>query len=292
VDVLSDVIAAMRIGRPHSNRLERLAPWGFHIAPAANAGFHVVLQGTCRLIRPGGEPLQLGAGDVVCVLPHADGYDLADNGAATVLLCGAYLLDRSRPHPLLADLPGIIHLPARVGRHPGLRSAVELLGHELDHPQHGTDAIVPALLDMLLLYTLRAWIGEQTCANGWVSALADPAVGAALRAIHHDPGHPWTVEELGGQARLSRAAFARRFTELVGQPPLAYLTWWRMTVAARMLRDSDTPVGTIAARAGYTSEFAFAKAFKREHGIAPGGYRRMTPTVPDSAGAPTSASAE
>jgi AraC-like DNA-binding protein len=288
VDVLSDVIAAMRIGLPHSNRLERIAPWGFHVDPAPNAGFHIVLQGTCRLVRPGAEPLHLGVGDVVCVLPHAGGYDLADNGAATMLVCGAYLLDQSRPHPMLADLPGIIHLPARMGRHPGVRSAVELLGNELDQPRHGTDAIIPALLDMLLLYILRAWIDEQTCENGWISALADPAVGAALRAIHREPGHPWTVEELGGQAQLSRAAFARRFTDLVGQPPLAYLTWWRMTVAARLLRDSDAPVSVIAAQAGYTSEFAFAKAFKREHGIAPGGYRR----IPDTAGTRAPAPAE
>jgi AraC-like DNA-binding protein len=279
VDVLSDVIGATRIGRPHSNRTVRVAPWGFHGQPAPGVGFHVVLQGSCRLVREGHEPVHLGVGDVVCLLPHITDYGLADSGPGTsaVLLCGAYMLDQSRPHPLLAELPEIIHLPARVGRHPGLRAAVELLGSELDRPQHGTDAIVPALLDMLLLYILRAWYDEQADEHGpggWVAALADRGISAALSAIHDDPARSWTVAELGALAGLSRAAFARRFAALVGQPPLSYLTWWRMTLAAHLLRDSDAPLGAVAVRTGYTSEFAFAKAFKREHGIAPGGYRR------------------
>jgi AraC-like DNA-binding protein len=196
------------------------------------------------------------------------------------MLCGAYLLDRSRAHPLLGDLPEVIHLPARVGHHPGLRAAVDLLGGELEQPRPGGDAMLPALLDVLLLHILRAWFDEQSAhgaATGWAAALRDPAVAAGLRAIHGDPGRPWTVEELAFQAGLSRAAFARRFAALVGQPPQAYLTWWRMTLAARLLRDSDAPLATVARKVGYTSEFAFAHAFKREYGLAPGGFRRSAP---------------
>lgn len=169
-------------------------------------------------------------------------------------------------------------MPARVGRHPSLRSAIGLLGAELEQPGKGTDAIVPALLDSLLLYILRAWFDEQAdhhAESGWAAALADPVVSAALHSIHDDPGQPWTVETLGARAGLSRAPFARRFTALVGRPPLAYLTWWRMTVAARLLHDPDLVLGRVAERVGYTSEFAFAKAFKREHGTSPGRYRRM-----------------
>ena len=98
--------------------------------------------------------------------------------------------------------------------------------------------------------------------------------GVALEAMHQDPARRWTVASLAAQAGLSRAPFARRFTALVGRPPLAYLTWWRMTVAARMLRESDATVAVIARRVGYSSEFAFATAFRREHGSAPGRYRR------------------
>jgi AraC-like DNA-binding protein len=145
---------------------------------------------------------------------------------------------------------------------------------------------MPALLDTLLLYILRAFFEEVSCAatGGWAAALGDEAVTAALQEIHGDPAHPWTVEELGARAGLSRAAFARRFTTLVGQPPLGYLTWWRMTTAGRLLRESDAPLRTIAQQAGYLSEFAFAKAFKREYGLSPGRYREQGRTAAKRAG--------
>ncbi|MFC7589846.1 helix-turn-helix transcriptional regulator [Nonomuraea antimicrobica] len=92
--------------------------------------------------------------------------------------------------------------------------------------------------------------------------------------MHRDPSHPWSVADLGARVGLSRAAFARRFAALVGQPPLAYLTWWRLAGAGRLLRDTDAPLSEIAARVGYGSEFAFANAFKRQYGLAPGRYRR------------------
>jgi AraC-like DNA-binding protein len=270
VDVLSDVITAMRTGQPHSARTVGHAATAARFEPVAGIGFHIVLQGSSWVTTA--DRIQLGVGDVVCVLPQAGEYSLVTE-PNTVLLCGAYLLDQSRAHPLLAELPALIHLPARVGGHPSLRSAIDLLGTELEQRRQGADAIVPALLDMLLLYILRAWYDEQP-ADGWSAALSDPAVSAALRAIHDDPGRAWTVEELGAQGGLSRAAFARRFNALIGQPPLGYLTWWRMTTAARLLRDTDIPLRAIASRTGYASEFAFAKAFKREYGTAPGAFRR------------------
>jgi AraC-like DNA-binding protein len=272
------------------------------------------LQGSCWLFPPDGAPLALGVGDVA-FLPHGSAHALADSlstpltdtsasladippgddhrvptgqaitsgpAAVTVMLCGAYLLDRSRAHPLLADLPEVIHLPARVGRHPELRAAIDLLGGELEQIRPGGDAMLPALLEVLLLHILRAWFDEQSAygtANPWVEALGDPAIAAALRAIHGEPGRQWTVEELGVQAGLSRAAFARRFTALVSRPPMAYLTWWRMTLAARLLRDSAAPLAAIAGKVGYTSEFAFAHAFKREYGLAPGGFRQSPVTA-------------
>jgi AraC-like DNA-binding protein len=132
---------------------------------------------------------------------------------------------------------------------------------------------------MLLLYILRAWFEGQPArgeAGGWAAALSDLAVSTALQAVHQDPAGPWTVESLGREAGMSRAAFAARFTALVGRPPLAYLTWWRMTTAARLLRDSDAGLAEIAARVGYSSEYAFGTAFKRAYGTAPGRYRRVS----------------
>jgi AraC-like DNA-binding protein len=137
--------------------------------------------------------------------------------------------------------------------------------------------MVPALLDTLLISILRAWFAQESvhgAPTGWGAALRDPTIVAALTAIHEHPAHPWTVAELGNRAGLSRAAFARRFTALTGQPPLTYLTWWRITTAAHLLRRSDAPLRVIAEQAGYTSQIAFAAAFKHEFGLTPARYRR------------------
>ncbi|MFE7379104.1 AraC family transcriptional regulator [Streptomyces zhihengii] len=309
MDVLSDVLAVTRTGRPRSARVRWHAPWGqeFSAAPGS-AGFQVILQGSCWLLPPDAGPVRLLAGDVV-FLPHGSGHTLADSperlvaapvcgpddhephevyvsdsvdrsgegGPATVVLCGAYRLAPSRAHPLLQTLPDLVHLPAHPDRHPELRSVVQLLAAELENPRLGTDAVVPGLLDTLLLYILRIWFNGQPArgdATGWAAALNDPPVTAAIHAIHRDPAAPWTVAKLAAEAGLSRAPFARRFAVLVGQPPLGYLTWWRMTTAARLLLTSDAPLRSIATQVGYTSEFAFAHAFKRTHGSAPGTYRR------------------
>lgn len=298
MDLLSDAVTTMRSGRPHSNRNRLRAPWGLRFPATEGAGFHIVLSGVCWLLPTAAEPLRLTTGDIV-FLPREPGHALADDpgssltefqlhgwdhqdepatgGAVTELLCGAYVLDRSRPHPLLADLPTVVHLPAHIGRHPRLRAAVDLLAAEIAEPRSGATASVSALLDLMLLYLLRAWFEEQSAASsiGWPAALADPKISAALQAMHSAPQTPWTVRALGVQAGLSRTVFAQRFTALVGRPPLEYLTWWRMTMAAKLLRETDAPLSSVAGRCGYSSEFAFAKAFKREFGAAPGAFRRQ-----------------
>jgi AraC-like DNA-binding protein len=302
MDVLSDAVTALRTGVPHSSRTRHSAPWGMRFAPSGGAGCHVILQGSCWLLPPTGGPVPLAPGDVV-FLPHGRGHGIADDpatpltdvvqqpdgqwaltkdvppgaGPDTVMLCGSYRLNRARAHPLLTGLPEVVHLPARIGTHPALRVAVDLLGGELQRPGPGSDAAVTGLLDTLLLYILRAWLADHAgqAATGWAAALADPAIAAALHALHDDPAHPWTVAGLADRAGLSRAAFARRFTTLVGQPPLAYLTWWRMTLAARQLVTGEEPLRVLAQRCGYTSELAFARAFTREFSTSPGAYRRQ-----------------
>ncbi|MFB4300460.1 AraC family transcriptional regulator [Actinomadura sp. NTSP31] len=300
MDVLSEVIASMRTGRPAATRTDARAPWALRLRPVAGAGFHVILEGSCWLVPPegAGEPFELAAGDVVFLRSGRE-HVLADDpstrsvrvhtgadgggfgeltidgpGPRTVMLCGAYDLDQARPHPLLRGLPPVIHLSARHGRHPELRAAVALLGAELSGRRQGADGIVPPMIDVLLFHILRAWLDEADAPDGWAAALADPGISRALRAIHEEPGRRWTVEALGRRAGLSRAAFARRFAALVGEPPLAYLTRWRMTAAGRLLRETGDPLSVVAERTGYASEFAFAKAFKREFGVPPGGYRK------------------
>ncbi|WP_416565870.1 AraC family transcriptional regulator [Nocardia testacea] len=300
MDPLSDVMAAMRIGEAHSGRVGHRAPFGWQFPAVDAAGFHVVLAGTCWFLPPAADPIALRPGDIV-LLPGGCTHGLADDPATplhpaatslrqvnsrpsrpdtasepqpgAVLLCGAYLLDRSRSHPMLADLPEFIYLPAPETRHTPVGAIVDLLDGELTADRPGHDAMLRSLLDALLLHILRRWLDHQTD-TGWSAALHDPAVAAALSAIHGSPGHGWTVAELAAQAGVSRAGFARRFTELIGRPPIAYLTWWRMTLAARQLRDTDIPVTVIARDAGYASEFAFAHAFKNEFDHPPGRYRK------------------
>ncbi|MFK0249326.1 AraC family transcriptional regulator [Amycolatopsis azurea] len=304
MDVLSDVLSVVRTGRPRSALVAWDGPWAQRFAPVPGAvGFRVVVRGGCVLLPADAAPVRLVAGDVV-LLPHGRGHVLADSpatspttqacapaagdspplaitgtaGRSTVTLCGAYELAPEGHHPLLQDLPEVLHLDSRADGRTELKTVVDLLGAEVERPRLGTDAAIPALLDMLLLYALRAWFdGTPTDPEtGWAAALRDPAIAAALHAIHRNPAHPWTVASLGDVAGLSRAPFARRFTELAGRPPVRYLAWWRMTTAARLLRESDTSLGAVAEAVGYHSEFAFAVAFKRQYGTPPGTYRRST----------------
>ncbi len=305
MDLFGDTLAALRTGSEVTTRTDARAPWSMRLPAFAGAGLHVVTEGSCLLLQPGGEPLTLltddlvflrrGGQHVLCTdpaLPPADyTHDRVAHGAAfgelriggqgarTVLACAAYKLDVTSSHPLLASLPDVIHFPADAARGPALAGSVKQLGDEMTDPQGTSPSIVVALVEVLLLRILRAWHAELPAeqATGWAAAVADPAIGSALQAIHAAPAEPWTVDTLAREAGLSRAAFARRFSAVLGMPPLSYLTVWRMTTARRLLRETQLPLAAVAQRTGYGSEFAFAKAFKRESGIAPGSYRLTAP---------------
>jgi AraC-like DNA-binding protein len=287
VDLLSDAIAAVRIGQPTSNRLRAGDEWCYRFAPYEGAGFHVLLRGSGWLVPDDGDPVPLGAGDVVLV-PHGGAHTLSatpdaagavpfetavpEPAGRTEFLCGKYRLDHARQHPVLAGLPEVVHLPARIGRHPELRAAIDLLGAEVTERRPGQATVLTGLLDLLLVYLIRAWL-EGDPAAGWPQALRDREVAAALEELHTNPAAPWRIEDLAARVGLSRATLARRFTALTGRPPMAYLTWWRMTSAARLLRETDLPLPSIASKVGYASPFALSHAFKRQFGVAPGSYR-------------------
>lgn len=290
MDVLSDVISSMRTGRPGFARAELRAPWGMAFpASPGTAGFTVVFRGSCWVLVDGADPVPAGPGDVIFT-PRGDAYGMADDPATplveateppppadaahVVTLCGGYRLDPNRTHPLLDDMPSVLHLPAR---HDDVRATVDALGREMTTTRAGGAALVPLLLDVLLLHVMRAWFEDQPARGGgvgWAAALADKSVSSALHAIHRAPAHPWTVGSLAAEAGLSRAAFARRFAAATRQPPLAYVTWWRLTTAASLLRETGASLEQIAAKVGYSSQFALANAFKREYGVAPGRFRR------------------
>ncbi|GAA1109654.1 AraC family transcriptional regulator [Streptomyces javensis] len=274
MDVVSDAISAMRLGHPSSHRLRMDGVERTRLHPFGGAGFHVVLKGGCRLLPDDGDPVSLGVGDAV-LLPHGTGHVLADSPGDTEILCGQYRLDCSRIHPLLAELPRVVHLPSRVGGHLELRAAIDLLAGELDETRPGSCVALPNLLDLLLVYMIRSWMAEAT-SGAWPRVLGDPVTAAALRALHSDPAAPWTIERLAAEVNVSRPTLARRFTTLVGRPPMAYLTWWRVILTATLLRDTSDTLAAIAGRVGYGSPYALSHAFQREFGTTPGRYRKAT----------------
>lgn len=192
----------------------------------------------------------------------------AEGGAS--LLIGAYTAPGDVGRRLLGALPPVLVVPA--GSAPCVD--LDLLATEVCGEQPGQQVVLDRLLDLMLVWTLRAWFErEDADPPAWYSALGDPVIGPVLHAIHDDPGHPWTVAGLARVAGVSRAAFARRFTALVGEPPLTYLTDWRMTIAADLLRREGSSVGAVARRVGYADGVAFSSAFKRVRGVSPSAYR-------------------
>lgn len=275
-------------------RTELRSPWAFALPESLGLGtaLHVVLQGACWLGLTTSSPLlPLGEGDIA-LLPRGARHMLVDDpstpaaqlpslrasspgGRRSLLISGGYPLKRSLP--LLPSLPEVVHVPAeRCGEH-GVRAIIDVLGAELEDDRPGTATVVPALADALLPLVIRTWLDD--CApvgrgEPFPETLSDPAIAAALERIYAEPERAWTVGALAREVTLSRSAFARRFSRAVGEPPHAYLTRWRMTLAGRLLRDSDLNLASVARHVGYASEFAFGKAFKRDYGMAPGTYRR------------------
>lgn len=303
LDVLSDVLAATRIRNSISSHPALTAPWGFHVGSTNRACFHIVSRGTCWVALDGNpDAVQLVQGDVV-LLPHGAGHRLVDrpdtpvdaagegqatsseamdlrpahamDNASTVLVCGYYDFEHNAHHPLLALLPPLIHIPAdEADGTSSLQTTIRLLTREICDTLPGSATVLSRLSDSIFVFIVRAWLDRQPeRAAGWLGALRDAKVGAALSLIHAAPHNHWTVESLAGEVSMSRAAFARRFSELVGEPPLTYVTRWRMDIAARLLRKSDRPLISIARSVGYETESSFSKAFRRAFGVPPGHFR-------------------
>ncbi|HEU4487592.1 MAG TPA: AraC family transcriptional regulator [Povalibacter sp.] len=310
MDVLSNVLSVTSLATSTLGSREFLAPWAIAIDAPRESAVHIVRRGSAWLHHGDHEPIRLNTGDIVLLAggrPHVLSSDRdardpepiaqaiarsynnvvpslrgrADtNSEATWLQCAGYEFanDGFSPdgvHPLLSLLPPAIVIPAqRVEADSELQLLLQLIGREAQHREAGAELVLPRLIDTLFVYIVRAWLRDQPDGSaGWLGALRDPQIRKALTLIHESPQAPWTVESLARQAAMSRAAFAKRFMDLVGQPPLAYVTRWRMDLAAKLLRESREPVARIASRVGYLSETAFAKAFRRRRQMPPGAYR-------------------
>jgi AraC-like DNA-binding protein len=192
------------------------------------------------------------------------------SSGASELLVGTYGLSGEIGGRLLSALPSLLVLPAGSWD----STLLALLGTEIIRDEPGQEAVLDRLLDLLLIAALRTWFARpEAAAPPWYRAYADPVVGHALRLIHNGPERPWTVQSLARAAGVSRAALARRFTQLVGEPPMAFLTEWRLAVAADLLREPDATVGAVARQVGYGSPFALSAAFKRVRGVSPQEHR-------------------
>jgi AraC-like DNA-binding protein len=191
---------------------------------------------------------------------------------ATVMLVGTYQLDGDVSQRLLQALPTVMILRDDEWDCP----VIPLLAHEIVKDAPGQEVVLDRLLDLLLIAVLRAWFDRPDAETpGWYRAYDDPIVGQALRLLHHQPAKPWTVAALARETGVSRAALARRFHELVGEPPMGFLTGWRIALAADLLLEPGATIGSVAHQVGYGSPFALSTAFKRVRGISPQQHRAL-----------------
>lgn len=243
----------------------------------------VVLRGPAPYVLcddPATEPgLLIQPGDC-CTTP--DGVDMCEELALGVrtwgcspqdpaaLLSGNYQLHGDLSARLLDALPPVLVLR----EHEWDSGLLALVAAEVVKDAPGQQMVLDRLLDLLLVSVLRAWFARpEAHAPAWYRAQSDPVVGVVLRLLHEQPGHAWTVAALAAKAGVSRASLARRFTELVGEPPMTYLAHWRIDLAARLLREQDATLGAVARRVGYADGFALSAAFKRLRGVSPAAYR-------------------
>lgn len=300
VDPVGEALHRLRVTGVFYCRTEAAGSWAVDMPAFEDCvSFHVVTGGECWVEVAGQPAVRLTAGDLALV-PHGRGHTLASepgahslgrvdelpqemvaenysvlrvagSGSVAELVCGVLAVDGPAARPLLELLPAVVHVPA-AGPGSWIASTLGLMSAEVARPRPGGEAVTTRLADILVIQAIRAWLEEQDDASGWLGALRDPQIGAAVTALHRDPGRAWTVAALAREATMSRSAFAARFTEVVGVPAMRYAQTWRMHVAGDRLRQGET-VARAAAAAGYDSVPAFSRAFKATTGRSPGAAR-------------------
>jgi AraC-like DNA-binding protein len=299
-DVLADVLGATLSRNVLYKPVECGAPWGLAAPDSSRAMFYVVARGAALLEVQGQPRLTLSSGDVVFI-PHGTAHVLRDSdktrptsvcdgpmcnsssprhlggdGAVTTLIAGFFDIGGARKPALLAAMAPVVPLYATdPAAGPWLAATVQLILAEAAAPGPASVIVMQRLADVLFIRALRALASRGQCHTRGLMALSDPPVNHALSLMHARVAQPWTVARLARRVGMSRSAFAARFTQLVGDPPLQYLARWRMARAAERLRDTDEGVGEVAAYVGYESVPSFAKAFKRWQGMSPGAFRKQ-----------------
>ena len=274
--------------------------------------YHVVTQGDCYGIVKGLPPVRMEAGDVI-VFPHGDAHVMAsdpaieasedptprpphtqrpfvlkegpeDQNPKTTVVCGFLGCDARPFNPLLSTLPRVLHVKASTTpKAMWLNHFTHYAAMESKEKRAGGECVLAQLSELLFVEVVRIYLDslppEQT---GWLAGLRDPYIGQALGLMHERPDHPWGLEELAHEVGLSRSVLAERFTHLLGQPPMQYLTHWRMQIASGLLVRGSAKIAQVAAQAGYDSEAAFSRAFKKFVGFSPAEWRKRK--SPNSSG--------
>jgi AraC-like DNA-binding protein len=315
MDPLSDLLRVVRLDSAYFFAVEAAEPWSVETVAAEELSprimpdaehlisYHILTEGRCYGGLMGEEQVELAPGDVI-VFPHGDAHVMSsgrgvragpdvhstapDRYPHTVVLgdggplgasfvCGFLGCDRRPFNPLLAALPRQMHM--RGVSNAWLGGLTRQVTEESRLGRAGADCVLTRLAEVMFIEVLRRYLDELPPGQtGWLAGLRDEVVGRVLALLHGRPGHSWTLAELAREAASSRSSVAKRFALLVGQPPMQYLTRWRMQVAANLLAQSGAKVATVGAEVGYDSEAAFSRAFKKATGLAPGAWREVRRT--------------
>ena len=303
MDVLSDILDTVHLSGAILGRAEFSAPWGASTEGISGLMFHIVLSGNGFITLEGEEPIRLNTGDLL-MMPHGHTHYLQSDpsseivkftdlmvagplrkpevmrsgggGAVTDIACGRLEFNRSEMHPLLAQLPRLIHIKGNGdAAHEWLEMTSKLISDEIRANRIGTAALFERLGGVLFIQVIRSYVESLPPERaGWLGALRDRRIGAVLQLIHEAPAYAWSIQELASKVAMSRSAFASQFKTLVSETPMQYLTRWRMHRAAHYLRTENISIARTADRVGYQSTATFSKAFKRYIGTAPATYRR------------------
>ncbi|MGH1348178.1 MAG: cupin domain-containing protein [Nannocystales bacterium] len=302
-DPLGETLHQLRMTGTLYCRSELSAPWGIAIpAFPGMMTFVILTAGGCWLEMAGVEPAELGPGSLT-LIPHGTPHRLRSDrrartvelselpvqaitdryetlrwgggGAVTEATYGVVRFDHVAAHRLVDLLPPVLSVDGWDDESGAwLHSTLQLITREAKTMRPGGETVVTRLADVLVIQAIRRWLATSPDADrGWLAALRDPQIGRALAAIHRDPQEDWSVAGLAAQAGMSRSAFSARFTELLDESPMRYLTAWRLNLARTHLQTTTEPLACVATRFGYGSEAAFCRAFKRVFGLSPGAAR-------------------
>jgi AraC-like DNA-binding protein len=317
IDTLSELLRSVRLTGGIFLDAHFTAPWcvhteilaedcgSFQVTPPLLIGYHVVIEGKLLLSVDGEPTVEVRAGEIV-LLPRNDAHTLAsasglapvsarqliqpsaDGGLARVshggggetarIVCG-FLGSEASYNPLIAALPRVLKLDVREGAsRDWVEASVRYAASELTAGRFASSSLMSRLSELLFVEAMREYSVTFTDEDtGWLKGIADPQIGRALAAIHHNISLPWSAESLAKEVAMSRSAFVDRFTTLIGIPPIRYLTIWRLQTARLGLRETRKPIAQLAEEAGYGSGEAFSRAFKREFGLSPAGWRDQQP---------------